>query len=662
MRTPHWFVYTALLLSVGSPVFSAPPPAEAFGHVPRITDVAINPKGNLLAWGDANREPTRIVIHDLDTKTDVKTFPVPDKLKLRELAWSDDDTLLLRLGFTEPERHSESSRYEWSRMFAVDATTGKARILLNKGDEKEWVTGASIHSLHTGQPNTVVMSTMEWTPGRARLSTESRLSGDRRTSGWTNNLFEVDTTDGKGRTVNFGTPYTEDWVVDESGRAVARSEWEPDRKVFTIVRLNAGSAREIYRQTDGEILRIFAWDKSRDAVIGLGSRSDGLHKMWSIPLDGSPPSVAYESPDGEASAVYVDPFTNAPLGAIVGGITPRVQWLDSTMAAHHKTLLRTFPGRDVEIMGRTRDHARVVVRTVATNRAPVYHVVDFARKKADIVGEAYPGLEGRPLGEVRTITYAARDGETIPAYVTVPPGLATVENLPLVVVPHGGPAHRDFPEFDWMAQFFATRGYAVLQPQFRGSSGFGDRFENAGVRQWGGLMQDDVTDAVKALVEKKWADPQRICIVGGNYGGYSALAGAAFTPNLYACAASVGGISDLTEFISFWENKAGDKSDTVEYWLKHIGPKQDDHVRSRSPRRAVDAIRAPILLIHGTDDTVVPPSQSRSMAKALQARNKPVKYVELQGEDHWLSHSATRIQFLKEIETFLAEHLKPSTP
>lgn len=659
MRTLRRFVSVCLLALTCPTAFAAPPPAEAFGHVPRISNVAINPKGNLLAWGDASREPTRIIIHDLDAKSDLKALPVPDKLKLRDLAWSDDGTLLLQLGFTEKEQRSESSRYEWWRTFALDVESGRATVLLNKRDEKEWVTGASVHALHLDKPRTVVMSTREWTPGREKMQTGSRLAGDRRSSGWTHNLFEVDTRDGKGRTTNFGSPFTLDWVMDESGRAVARSEWEPDRNVFAIVRLNAGTAREVYRQTDGGTMSLYAFDRARDAVIALGSRDGELTKMWAVPLDGSAPSIVFESSDAEASGIVTDPFTNAPLGVTVGGATPRIEWLDPKAAARHKTLLRTFPGRDVEILGRSQSDTRVVVRTIAATRAPVYHVVDFERKKADIVGEEFPGLEGRPLGEIRVTSYAARDGTTIPAYVTLPPGVTEIENLPLVVLPHGGPASRDYPEFDPIAQFLATRGYAVLQPQFRGSSGFGDRFENAGIRQWGGLMQDDVTDGVKALIDMKWVDPKRVCIVGMSYGGYSALAGAAFTPDLYACAASLAGISDLAELHSFTANQSGSQSNTSEYWLKHIGSRQDESLKTRSPRRAVDAIRAPILLVHGSDDTVVPPSQSESMARALQAKRKPVKHVVLQGEDHWLSHSATRIQFLKELETFLALHLGP---
>jgi cephalosporin-C deacetylase-like acetyl esterase len=203
--------------------------------------------------------------------------------------------------------------------------------------------------------------------------------------------------------------------------------------------------------------------------------------------------------------------------------------------------------------------------------------VDFSAGTADIVWEQYPDLAGATLGEVRTISYQARDNATIPAYVTIPPGVKP-ENLPLVVLPHGGPEARDYPTFDWQAQFLATRGYAVLQPQFRGSTGFGEEYRKAGYRQWGGVMQNDITDGVKALIEQGLADPRRICIFGASYGGYAALAGAAFTPGLYACAVSVNGISDLPGLIGQIERRSGAGSDALAMAAYHIGSPFDKNV------------------------------------------------------------------------------------
>jgi len=247
-------------------------------------------------------------------------------------------------------------------------------------------------------------------------------------------------------------------------------------------------------------------------------------------------------------------------------------------------------------------------------------------------------------------------------YLTLPAD-AVEKNLPLVVMPHGGPEDRDETGFDWLAQFIASRGYAVLQPQFRGSTGRGRAHADAGRHQWGLRMQDDVTDGVQALISQGIVDPKRVCIVGWSYGGYAALAGAAFTPDMYACAASIGGVSDLPVMLGVITRDGGRESDAFAYWRDHIGSPFDPNVIAKSPARAAMTVRAPILLLHGTNDTVVPIEQSRLMASALRKARKPVEIIELTGEDHWMKTSSTsRIRTLTELERFLWQYIGSVQP
>jgi dipeptidyl aminopeptidase/acylaminoacyl peptidase len=278
-------------------------------------------------------------------------------------------------------------------------------------------------------------------------------------------------------------------------------------------------------------------------------------------------------------------------------------------------------------------------------------------RQKDAKPKAYPALADIKLGKVSEITYKARDGTEIPAYLTAPPGYSGGAPLPLVVMPHGGPAARDYFEFDWLPQFVASRGYLVLQPQFRGSTGFGEKFREAGIHQWGGLMQDDVTDGVKAMIDQHLADPHRVCILGGSYGGYAALAGAAFTPDLYTCAISINGVFDLPLMQVYEARHAGEQSDTALYWREHIGSPLDPKVAAVSPNRNAARVTAHVLLIHATDDTVVPAEQSDLMANALRAGGKPVTLLKISGDDHWLSGAETRVQALKAVDTFLQANL-----
>ncbi|MFO1187458.1 MAG: prolyl oligopeptidase family serine peptidase [Alphaproteobacteria bacterium] len=228
---------------------------------------------------------------------------------------------------------------------------------------------------------------------------------------------------------------------------------------------------------------------------------------------------------------------------------------------------------------------------------------------------------------------------------------------------HGGPSLRDTADFNFWAQFLASRGYLVLQANFRGSTGYGTSWRVAGYKEWGGLMQTDVEDGADALARNGLADKARTCIIGASYGGYAALAGATLTPNRYACAVSVAGPSDLFKLMNWVRETYGDDSNSYYFWNATMGDpdSEKNELIAVSPARHADAVRAPILLMHGSLDTVVPIEQTRDMLNKLKSAGKDVRYVELPGDDHWLSRPTTRTMMLAEIEKFLAEKM-PATP
>jgi dipeptidyl aminopeptidase/acylaminoacyl peptidase len=215
-------------------------------------------------------------------------------------------------------------------------------------------------------------------------------------------------------------------------------------------------------------------------------------------------------------------------------------------------------------------------------------------------------------------------------------------------------------DFDWWAQFMASRGYAVLQPNFRGSSGYGWNFVQAGDGEWAGKVQNDVQDGVKKLIADGIADPKRICIVGASYGGYMALAGATFSPDLYACAVSFAGLSDLNRMLY---TGTSFESESVSVWKRRIGADVDSSkLDTASPANFASQVKIPILLLHSDKDTTVPIEQSQIEEDALKRAGKQVEFVTLEGDDHQLEYSATRIKLLKEVERFLAAHIGDPVP
>ncbi|HEY7377978.1 MAG TPA: S9 family peptidase [Steroidobacteraceae bacterium] len=659
----YWFALLALvgLLPLSSTLAAEAPSAEAFGKIPQVSDVVLSPDGKLLAWCDRSRDRPHVVVYEVDARKYRGDTALAEGLKLRSLVWSDNETVLANVSqYQDFGQARKAYHYEVFRTVAIDVVNNTNKMLLMADGVRPLVLGARTLSLRTPKPRTVIMSTIDYSPTQKRRELGTRLAGGRGDEGWVSKVFEVDTRSGKGTPIAEGTPFTRDWVVAADGSVVARSEWKADSDTFTILARDGAGWREILREQHGGQRELYGLMSDGRTLLVSGTNSAGRAIVVGLPLAGGEMKSVLDDPERDVERVGLDLLTQTPESLALGGAKPELRWLDPEAARRFDAVAKSFPGQRVSISGRSENYQRIVAQVETPSTPSVYYLVDFSTRKADIVGEEYPALTGLKLGEVRPITYKARDGKEIPAYLTLPPS-GGEKNLPLVVLPHGGPDYRDNYTFDWLAQFMASRGYAVLQPQFRGSSGFGEAWREAGFRQWGLLMQDDVTDGVKALIEQGVADATRVCIVGASYGGYAALAGATFTPELYRCAASIGGVSDLPEILGYVQQHYGEESDTLAYFQQSIGSAFDPQVVARSPARSAAQVKAPILLIHATNDTVVPSTQSELMAKALRKENKTVELVKLPGEDHWLSQTATRVQVLEELDKFLAANLR-ATP
>jgi dipeptidyl aminopeptidase/acylaminoacyl peptidase len=622
---------------------AAPPPAEVFGAMPAQSDAVLSPDGHWLAWLDRTEPKPRVIMFDVAGRKVQRILAVPEKVKLRELVWHDNETLLILLSQTSESKDSEEVSSEYFRVIAHDVSGGDGRMLpmnpmANTGANRHDAMLAYLVAAHISKPHTVIMATAY--PYRC--------------------LWEVDTRTGMGSIIRHGNVFTAAWVADRDGRAVVREDWDWHHHAYRLLALGAEESdkpREILRKDDSEHPTLAGLLADGTAVVVLAANGRPHQAAWALPLDGSPMRLLAEDPEADITNVYMDRQTGAIVGVYVSGSVENMHWLDTSVQHRQEVLQRSFPGRQVSMRGSTVDGTKTLVRVETPSSPPVYYLVDFTAHRADIAAEEYPALAGVALGNAKEISYKARDGTAIPAFLTTP---AAKPNgpMPLVVLPHGGPQARDYLAFDWLTQFLASRGYAVLQPQFRGSTGFGDAFREAGYRQWGGLMQDDVTDGVRAMIEQGVADPHRICIVGASYGGYAALAGAAFTPDLYSCAVSISGVSDLPalmrETVPIY---GGTLSTSLSIWKARIGAPNDSNLAAKSPINAVKAIKAPVLIIYGTGDGVVPNEQSERMARALKAAGKNVSVAVLQGEDHWLSRTEARVGVLKELDSFLGKNL-----
>jgi len=333
----------------------------------------------------------------------------------------------------------------------------------------------------------------------------------------------------------------------------------------------------------------------------------------------------------------------------------RYEFIEPASASRWRSITRAFGEKAPQLVSWNADQKRILVFT-DSGESGLYQLVDFDRRTADALAFAYPDIPPEKVGAVRHIRYAAADGLDIPGYLTLPPGVATPEKLPLIVLAHGGPASRDVMGFGWWAQALASRGYAVLQANFRGSDGYTRAFMEAGYGEWGRKMQTDLSDGVRFLTEQGIVNPERVCIVGASYGGYAAMAGLTLDKGGYRCGVAVAGVSDLRRMVNWEARQEGRReSQTVRYWNRFMGAARlnDRALDALSPAYLADTVDKPLLLIHGRDDTVVAIEQSRVMAEAMKRAGKPVELIELAGEDHWLSRADTRQQMLRETVRFL---------
>lgn len=644
--------FSLAALANGFPAVAQMPPAAAFATLPAMDSPALSADGTRLAFITHSAEDDLIFVSDLGTMA-VTTVVDTGQSRPQSVNWASDDALFFAVG-APTGLVFVASQGESASPFGVDLTNEASvtRLLQDRGARARSGGGGRFG----GGLNAA---------GAARLIGYDRASGSLLYpkfdfAAGERVLYAVDPKNDRQRPVDRGARSTIGWVVDESGKAVYRVD-ATDRPNRFVLLGHPGARWEVLVEETGPLpqLSLHGLDDAGRIIVGAipqGRDTLGLYVL--SPETGELGEAVLTDERYDVSTVRIDPYTNRVVGASAGDGPP--VWFDAELADHQGLVDEAFPGEFPVIVSWSEQRERMIVRTESGNRPPAYYVYDTVAPSIDQIATAYAGLQGVDLPPRREFSYEAEDGTTIPAYLTRPLGASGP--TPAVLLPHGGPAMRDEPGFDWLAHFLATRGYTVLQPNFRGSAGLGRAWAMAGSGGWGkGVMQSDLSDGVTALVEQGLADPERICIVGASYGGYAALAGAAFTPGRYRCAAAIAGVADLVEMLTYVRETRGARNPAVGFWRQAVGAGPDEDAQARlreaSPVAHVESIRAPILLIHARDDAVVPLAQSRAMEEALTRAGKEVELVELDGQDHWLAAASTRLAVLRALEQFLAGHL-----
>jgi dienelactone hydrolase len=641
MRRVVWVMALACL--AWTPLQAAPPPISAYAALPSGGSAVLSPDGSAMAMiAPVGGKPAFVVVH-FDGTPD-KVFPAGDWVP-RWIEWKSPTLLLAGLLNTSKNWNTghvfATTRLlvlaaDGSRMRPIDlsfAVGGAGTFTPNRADQ--------VVSMLWNDPDHVLMATLS--PDGPTVSRVDLPNGGI--------ALEQDSRDG-----------VRAWYADSHGvvRGAGKFRDDPSTDRLPVVEFRARTSAQdpwhtvLDERVTSALGVVFAGfdpnDPDRILLVVDGDHGNRVIRAYSIATGRAGEIVA------EAAGQDVLPILRNQMlvgyrtvGRDVSYVYLRPDWQHDAQA-----IAKAIGGGTVEIAERSRD-GRHVLACVHDGSAPLqYWLLDRSGSKTSLrlLVNSYEGIAGDQVAESRWVSYAARDGMKIPALLTLPPGHETASGLPFVVLPHGGPALHDEIGFDFLTQFIASRGYGVLQPEFRGSTGFGRALFDAGSRQWGGAMQDDITDGTKYLIAQHMADPSRIVIVGASFGGYAALEGVSREPGLYRGAVAWAPATDLPLLVGGAPSFSVPGNDL-------LMPAGDfKGLQAASPYRAADRIQVPVLLVHGERDFTVPVEQSRIMATALKREGKPVETIYVEGADHYLERASDRMALLTALDGFLAAHLR----
>ncbi|WP_101925908.1 S9 family peptidase [Luteimonas rhizosphaerae] len=613
-----------------------------------IQNIKISPTGAYLAATLPNEGRTVIAVLGRSDRKVVGSFALPKNTHIADFWWAADDRLLFSLSEQWGARDFPQPTGE---LYAMNVDGSRAQLLVGQRVRTETL-GTNIR---TGPKEERVFAwpiDMLRDDPRHILVGISPFSGDAFTR-----VDRMDIQSGRRSTVATVPVPRADFVTDNSGE----------------VRFARGSRGDnlselYYRDARGSDWRLINRESDSGRVeTPLGFSEDGTTAYLQATQPTGPDAiVAFDVASGEKRDVLRDavrdpevlyrPGTSIPVGARFPGAPPRTVMFDETSedARFQRMLAEAFPGHAVEVASATRDAGNKLLLATSDVDPGSFYTYDAGLKSADFVLGRRDQVDPERMATMQPIALPARDGLQLHGWLTRPKDAAAGQALPLVLLPHGGPfGIVDEWDFDSDTQLLAQAGYAVLRLNFRGSGGYGRSFQQAGARQWGGTMQDDLTDATRWAIAQGHADPQRICIYGGSYGGYAALMGVAKEPDLYRCAVGYVGVYDL----QMMRSDNGRVARWTRTWSDEWVGDDTQQLADASPNRIADRIKAPVLLVAGGEDEVAPVEHTQRMERALRSAGVPVETMYVKNEGHGFYQPENKRAYYTKLLDFLATHL-----
>jgi dienelactone hydrolase len=621
-------------------------PVEVFAKLPMVSQPKLSPNGKSIAYVTSVFNGRKTVLaHPITGMEKGKTIVLPSIKQADVLytTWANDDVLLTAYSFYGPNFLYRGLQIEQSRMFASSFETGSFNVVKASKEQKRKfrnpLTGmGSNASMAANQAD--ILDLLPNDPEHILLAIDDDLDGDI-------DVRKISVKNGDYSIAQGGKKGIYSWLTDENNTpALGYSTYDDDPNLYIAKhKRKQWSFDAIYALLDKEIYPITVLEDGTTALVQARNQYGRLSLGRVSLFNGELIEWLYSHPTYDIADVYRSDITNKVVGT--GYIDTRFRQV--FISGIEKKVLafinRAYPDANNRLLSSDKSGKLWLFYSYKQGQSPKVHSLNWEAKKITQFVDLYEDIEDGDVAPVQMHKIRARDGIEFEVYLTKPVGRAGP--LPTILLPHGGPWSRDRIGFDAWAQFFANRGYLVLQPNFRGSTGYGIEFEDLGEKAWGQTMQDDLTDTVKWAVEQSLSHAGRICIVGGSYGGYAALMGVVKTPDLFQCAISLNGVADLP---LLWN----DERDFLWYkkMREEIGENRKD-IKTISPYHRAKEITKPVLLIAAKDDWRVNYKHSRKMYKKLKNLKKPVKYIELKSGGHSVDVDAERIKMFKAMGKFV---------
>lgn len=649
------FIMLALLIST-TDCFSAPA-IEEYGNLPATSKMVLSADGNKIAFRRFDGKSDTLVVYSLKENKLVRVVDVASVVP-ESIYFISSDQLIIRAS-SHKKIPGFKGTHDISGAYVLNVQNGKLEQLLRLGDNV-YIGQANISKMIGISKNKKFVYMPAKVAKKDSRSYSDQGQGASNLVGYAVMKVELDSPNRPTKVSNEHDDAI-DYFMGPNDKVLVEERYSEYTNNHEILVKKGSKWKSIYsKKVARRTIELVGLTPDYKSLVVLAFGENNRRQYYTMSIkDGSLSDSGINSDDLDVEGVIKD-INRVVYGVRYGGFFPSYKFFNEKLNERFNKIVDQFSGNSVLLKSWSDDWKKILIYVSGSNFSGEYYLFDN-KLTPTFLGSAHPKITNDDVHPIAVVTVTAKDGLKIPTLLTIPRDkVSAMKNLPAVVMPHGGPYAYDAIGFNWIAQALANEGYMVIQPQFRGSDGFGWGHVEAGEGEWGGKMLDDINDSLDFVIKKGLVNKDRVCIAGGSYGGYAALSLGANTPDKYQCIVSINGVANMVDFLREDLSKFGKYHSWLEELEKYVDLEEanKDKLIAISPYYKAKDFKAPVLLIHGENDGRVDLSQSKAMASRLKKEKKQVTMIELDDENHYLQKNESRLKVLSAMVSFINTHLE----